>query len=102
MPSRFLVVAAGVECEYGSDPNPTCSEIATCQTNGWTISTPSPNCSGGPVLIRSTSTSELRRSTLMPTIKPIGVRYWLPPGQSSGVAEPAQMYFVVPTAGGQR
>jgi len=31
-------------------------------------------------------------------IKPIGVRYWLPPGQSSGVVEPAQMYFVVPTA----
>jgi hypothetical protein len=31
-------------------------------------------------------------------IKSIGVRYWLPPGQAGGVVEPAQMYFVVPTA----
>jgi hypothetical protein len=31
-------------------------------------------------------------------IQPIGVRYWLPPGGTAGVVEPAQMYFVAPKA----
>jgi hypothetical protein len=36
-------------------------------------------------------------------IKSVGMRYWLPPGRVSGVVEPQQVYFVVPTAtvGGQ-
>lgn len=32
------------------------------------------------------------------TIRPVGVAYWLPPGVASAVVEPAQMYFVAPTA----
>jgi hypothetical protein len=31
-------------------------------------------------------------------IRPVGVAYWLPPGVVSAVVEPAQMYFVAPTA----
>jgi hypothetical protein len=31
-------------------------------------------------------------------IQPIGVRYWLPPGGTTGIVEPTRMYFVVPKA----
>jgi hypothetical protein len=35
-----------MECEYGNDPNPSCNEIITCQSSGWSAPPPA-HCLGG-------------------------------------------------------
>ncbi|HEY8088118.1 MAG TPA: hypothetical protein VIF09_09735 [Polyangiaceae bacterium] len=37
----------GLRCEYGSNPNPNCNEIETCESTGWSYPTPGPACITG-------------------------------------------------------
>jgi hypothetical protein len=37
----------GLQCEYGTNPNPACNDIETCESNGWSYPTPGPACPQG-------------------------------------------------------
>jgi hypothetical protein len=37
----------GLDCEYGSNPNPSCNELAECEATGWTFSPIGPPCPTG-------------------------------------------------------
>jgi hypothetical protein len=37
----------GTECEYGTNPNPSCNDVVTCTSTGWSLPTPGPACPPG-------------------------------------------------------
>jgi hypothetical protein len=37
----------GLQCEYGSDPNPACDTLCTCEASGWSARPPAPACAAG-------------------------------------------------------